>query len=167
MATYSSILAWKIPWTDGIPNEEPGRLRSMGSQRVRHDWVTSLSLSPLTLSISASQAINLLDSVASASQAILYCKFWQLRFWFFFLSIMQILDLNFDCWSIHFKKATIKKTTLSNKYIGSHRTRLRTRLSHQTKPPLFQGSWLGLITDHLSCFFFFLFLCFKLLLLCF
>ena len=39
MATHSSILAWKIPWT-----EAPGRLRSMGSQRVRHDWVTSLSL---------------------------------------------------------------------------------------------------------------------------
>ena len=34
MATYSSILAWKIPWT-----EEPGGLQSMGSQRVRHDWV--------------------------------------------------------------------------------------------------------------------------------
>ena len=32
MATYSSIFAWKIPWT-----EEPGRLRSMGSQRVGHD----------------------------------------------------------------------------------------------------------------------------------
>ena len=32
IATHSSILAWKIPWT-----EEPGRLRSMGSQRVRHD----------------------------------------------------------------------------------------------------------------------------------
>ena len=32
MATDSSTLAWKIPWT-----EEPGRLRSMGSQRVRHD----------------------------------------------------------------------------------------------------------------------------------
>ena len=32
MATQSSILAWKIPWT-----EEPGRLQSMGSQRVRHD----------------------------------------------------------------------------------------------------------------------------------
>ena len=37
MATHSSNLAWKIPWT-----EEPGRPRSMGSQRVRHDWVTSL-----------------------------------------------------------------------------------------------------------------------------
>jgi len=32
MATHSSILAWRIPWT-----EEPGRLQSMGSQRVRHD----------------------------------------------------------------------------------------------------------------------------------
>ena len=36
MATHSSILAWKIPWT-----EEPGRLQSMRLQRVRHDWATS------------------------------------------------------------------------------------------------------------------------------
>ena len=40
MATHSSILAWKIPW-----KEEAGRLQSMGSQRVGHNWVTSLSLS--------------------------------------------------------------------------------------------------------------------------
>ena len=39
MATHSSTLAWKIPWT-----EELGRLQSMGSLRVRHDWATSLSL---------------------------------------------------------------------------------------------------------------------------
>ena len=32
MATHSSILAWRIPWT-----EEPGGLQSMGSQKVRHD----------------------------------------------------------------------------------------------------------------------------------
>ena len=32
MATYSSVLAWRIPWT-----EEPGRLQYMGSQRVKHD----------------------------------------------------------------------------------------------------------------------------------
>ena len=32
MATHSSILAWRIPWT-----EEPGRLQSMGLQRIRHD----------------------------------------------------------------------------------------------------------------------------------
>ena len=39
MAPHSSTLAWKIPWT-----EEPGRLLSMGSLGVGHDWVTSLSL---------------------------------------------------------------------------------------------------------------------------
>ena len=32
MATHSSVLAWRIPWT-----EEPGRLQSMGLQGVRHD----------------------------------------------------------------------------------------------------------------------------------
>ena len=39
MALHSSTLAWKIPWT-----EEPGRLQSMGSLRVGHNWATSLSL---------------------------------------------------------------------------------------------------------------------------
>ena len=42
MAPHSSTLAWKIPWT-----EDPGGLQSMGLLRVRHDWVTSLSLSCL------------------------------------------------------------------------------------------------------------------------
>ena len=40
MATHSSTLAWKIPWM-----EEPGRLQSMGLQRIRHDWETSHWLS--------------------------------------------------------------------------------------------------------------------------
>ena len=35
MAPHASTLAWKIPWV-----EEPGRLQSMGSQRVRHNWAT-------------------------------------------------------------------------------------------------------------------------------
>ena len=35
MATHSSLLAWRIPWT-----EETGELQSMGSQRVRHTWTT-------------------------------------------------------------------------------------------------------------------------------
>ena len=39
IASHFNTLAWKIPWT-----EEPGRLQSMGSRRVRHDWATSLSL---------------------------------------------------------------------------------------------------------------------------
>ena len=39
MVTHSSILAWRIPWT-----EKPGRLQSTGSQRVWHDWATSLEI---------------------------------------------------------------------------------------------------------------------------
>ena len=39
MASHSSTLAWKIPWTG-----EPGRLQSMGLWTVKHDWATSLSL---------------------------------------------------------------------------------------------------------------------------
>ena len=42
MTTHSSILAWRIPWM-----EDSGRLQSMESQRVIHNWATSLSLYPL------------------------------------------------------------------------------------------------------------------------
>ena len=44
MATHSSILPWKMPWM-----EKPGRLQSTGSQRVGHNWATSLSFSLWTL----------------------------------------------------------------------------------------------------------------------
>ena len=37
MATHSNILAWRIPWT-----EETGRIQSLASQRVRHDWATNM-----------------------------------------------------------------------------------------------------------------------------
>ena len=43
MAPHSRTLAWKIPWM-----EQPGRLQSMGSLRVRRDWATSLSLLTFT-----------------------------------------------------------------------------------------------------------------------
>ena len=43
ITSHSSTLAWKIPWA-----EEPGRLQSMGSLRVGHDWATSLSLFTFT-----------------------------------------------------------------------------------------------------------------------
>ena len=38
MATHPSVLAWRIPWT-----EEPGRLQSLASQRVRHNQTTKLA----------------------------------------------------------------------------------------------------------------------------
>ena len=43
MAIHSNILAWRIPWT-----EEPGRLLSMGLQRVRHNWATNTFTFPLS-----------------------------------------------------------------------------------------------------------------------
>ena len=46
MTTHSSILAWRIPWT-----EEPGRLESMGSQRVLHDWAINTHTTPLILGL--------------------------------------------------------------------------------------------------------------------
>ena len=49
MATHSSTLAWKIPWT-----QEPGGLQSIGSQRVRHDWATSMSMSQYLKSLDIS-----------------------------------------------------------------------------------------------------------------
>ena len=56
MATHSSILAWEIPWT-----EEAGGLQSIGSQRVRHDWVTKYNthyLMNVCIQIIASESWN-------------------------------------------------------------------------------------------------------------
>ena len=49
MVTHSSILAWRISW-----REEPGRLQSMGLQRVGHNWATSLPLSFLSFHLGGS-----------------------------------------------------------------------------------------------------------------
>ena len=75
MATHSSILAWRIPWT-----EEPGRLQSMGLQRVGHDWVTSLFFSVPVFSL------PLFLCLCSFNWSIL----WNSIF-LFFLSIIIIL----------------------------------------------------------------------------
>ena len=49
MATHSTILAWRIPWT-----EEPSRLQSMGSPRVGGHWLTNTSLVLLPIMVTAS-----------------------------------------------------------------------------------------------------------------
>ena len=49
IASHSSILAWKIPWT-----EEPGKPQSKGSQRVGHNWGSNTSLHPKTQMLAAS-----------------------------------------------------------------------------------------------------------------
>ena len=60
MATHSSILAWEIPWT-----EEPGRLQSMGSQRVGHDLATKQQQSNCLLTL---PSLCLLQSSAPGRQ---------------------------------------------------------------------------------------------------
>ena len=55
MATHSSTLAWKMPWT-----QEPGRLQSMRSRKVRHDWVTTFTFHTLYLSIQPKELFYLL-----------------------------------------------------------------------------------------------------------
>ena len=56
MATHSSILALKIPWT-----EEPGGLQSMGSQRVGHDLVTSLHFTTVREEVCVIQLFQKVD----------------------------------------------------------------------------------------------------------
>ena len=56
-ATHSSILAWKISWT-----EEPGGLQSMGSQRIRHDSVTNTYL-PLLTTLKVTLRVRVLESI--------------------------------------------------------------------------------------------------------
>jgi len=62
VATHSSILAWRIPWA-----EEVGGLQSMGSQRVRHDWVTN------TWPMKSSQSVLVIepssDQIRSVAQS--------------------------------------------------------------------------------------------------
>ena len=73
MATHSSILAWRIPWT-----EEPGGLQSTGLQRVRHDWATSLSF--MVYAVSKRETFRL-----SSKTARFFCTIWP------FASLNEIL----------------------------------------------------------------------------
>ena len=62
MATHSSVLAWRIPWT-----EKPGRLQSMGSPRVGHDW------SDLAAAAAAGLALTNMPSSSSCTLASIVC----------------------------------------------------------------------------------------------
>ena len=75
MATHSSILAWRIPWT-----EEPGGLQSMGSQRVGHNWATFISLCLLLLLLSRFSRVRLCATPEmEAHQAPLSLGFFKAR----------------------------------------------------------------------------------------
>ena len=72
MAIHSSTIAWKIPWT-----EEPGRLPSMGSQRVGHDWATSLSQmqkDELIISLTAQHHVVIASSLSCLFNLVCHCS---------------------------------------------------------------------------------------------
>ena len=58
MATWASILAWLIPWT-----EEPGKLQSMGLQRVRHNWAIEHTFTQVASRHTNWEAVRYLPSV--------------------------------------------------------------------------------------------------------
>ena len=65
MAIHSRTIAWKIPWT-----EEPGRLQSMGSQRVGHDWATSLYTISTLMAESEEELKSFLMKVKEESEKV-------------------------------------------------------------------------------------------------
>ena len=75
MTTYSSTLAWKIPWM-----EKPGSLQSMGSQRVGHDWATSLhSLHTLSLEKEMATHSIFLPGESHGQRSLAGCGPWGCR----------------------------------------------------------------------------------------
>jgi len=80
MATHSSILAWKIPWT-----EDHDGLQSMGLQRVRHDWTTdackALRYMLLTAAKSLQSCPTLCDPIDGSHQASLSLGFSRQEHW--------------------------------------------------------------------------------------
>ena len=72
VATHSSTLAWKIPWT-----EKPGRLQSMGSLGVGHDRATLLSLFTFTHWRRKSQPIPVfLPGESQGQRSLVGCRLW-------------------------------------------------------------------------------------------
>ena len=77
MATHSSVLAWRIPWT-----EEPGRLRFLGSQRVGHDWVTNTHKNVLNSNL-------LYSAIPWTSRCTFNSKTLNLKLWFLTLQLVN------------------------------------------------------------------------------
>ena len=73
IATHSSILAWKISWT-----KEPGRLQSMGSQRVGYDWASNTH-TPVALKVEWMTKHNKLLPWTASSVPVCMCGFQEQR----------------------------------------------------------------------------------------
>ena len=86
MATHSSTLAWKIPWT-----EEPGRLQSMGSQRVGHDWETTLHFTSLLLFYICLLLFHIFFFILELTFSLYFFEKFQLLIYYFFMTPSLII----------------------------------------------------------------------------
>ena len=68
MAVHSSILAWKIPWMEG-----PGRIQSVGLQRVRHDLLTENGRGWMAVSLFATVIIIFYHQLHATNRLIAEC----------------------------------------------------------------------------------------------
>ena len=75
MATHSSLLAWRIPWT-----EEPSGLQSMGLQRVGHNWVSAIHFTA-TITITLQSWNTHLSTPLQLWQCCLGRPYWRWVFW--------------------------------------------------------------------------------------
>ena len=153
MAPHSSTLAWKISWT-----EEPGRLQSMGSQRVRHHWATSLSCigegngNPLQCSClenprdgrawwaavyRVAQSRTWLKRLSSSKQGHSIFDSWSIHHFIFCVLLFKDTFFNVYCWLIDIKLTASsvvihESTELSDTYL-LHKARRRLREHKSTR----------------------------------
>ena len=87
MAIHSSILTWRIPWT-----EEPGGLQSVGSQRVGHDWETNINYGQICLGLIRACGFCLWSPLTSSVAAdIVPCLYLKLPHPSLFLPFLELL----------------------------------------------------------------------------
>ena len=91
MATYSSTLAWKIPWM-----KERGKPQPMGSQRVWHDWATSLSLSCTSRIFRCCSSRYSAPGMGCRHPGV-WLSFWMMNVFFFNLHIPGDSSINVLC----------------------------------------------------------------------
>ena len=107
MTSHSSILAWKFAWT-----EEPGGLQSMGSQRVRHNWMTNtftlFTFTRFVIALLKRSKRLLISWLQSPSAVFLIPRKWNLPLFpifsaFICYDVMEADAMIFDFWMLSFK----------------------------------------------------------------
>ena len=97
MATHSGILAWRIPWT-----EEPGRLQSIQSQRVRHDWAAFTFDPAINWDPNSLRSWGLWGKVSTShiNLHLSYEEMTQIWQWLVLLGILCSLETVQLCWNV-------------------------------------------------------------------